>query len=74
MSGVAGWWAFVLRYEARELWRALPGPWWVKVLLIAVTQAVPGPQDELILLAIVAAFRKRQARKVKNSSDERTAQ
>lgn len=63
LSDVASWWAYVARYEARELWRALPGPWWVKVLLIVVTQAIPGPQDELILLAIVAACRKRQARK-----------
>ncbi len=61
MSAVAGWWVFVLRYEAREMWRALPGPWWVKVLLIVITQAIPGPQDELVLLAVVAAFRKRQA-------------
>ena len=61
MTAVASWWVFVLRYEAREMWRALPGPWWVKVLLIVITQAIPGPQDELVLLAVVAAFRKRQA-------------
>jgi len=61
VSAVAGWWVFVLRYEAREMWRAIPGPWWVKVLLIVITQAIPGPQDELVLLAVVAAFRKRQA-------------
>lgn len=63
MSDVASWWSFVLRYEARELWRSLPGPWWVKALLIAVCVAIPGPQDELILLAVVAACRKRRARK-----------
>ena len=63
VTTVAGWWVFVVRYEARQMWRALPGPWWVKVMLVVVTQAIPGPQDELILLAIVAAFRKRQARK-----------
>lgn len=60
---LAGWWAFVLKYEARELWRALPGPWWVKVLLLVVTQAIPGPQDEILLLVIVAALRKYRARR-----------
>ena len=63
MSAVAAWWGFVLRYEARELWRALPGPWWVKVLLLVITQAIPGPQDEVLLLLIVAACRKRKARR-----------
>lgn len=69
MSAVAAWWAFVVRYEAREMWRALPGPWWAKALLIAVCVAIPGPQDEILLAVVVAAFRKRQALKVKNSSD-----
>jgi hypothetical protein len=66
VSGVraaAAWWAFVLRYEARELWRALPGPWWVKVLLLAVCLACPGPWDELAVIMITAAFRKRRARR-----------
>jgi len=63
VSDVARWWAFVLRYEAREMWRALPGPWWVKVLLIVVCLAIPGPQDEIALALVVAAFRKRQARR-----------
>jgi hypothetical protein len=63
MIAVISWWAYVLRYEARELWRALPGPWWVKVLLIVLTQAIPGPQDEIaLLLLIMAALRKRRAR------------
>ena len=35
MTGLASWWAYVLRYEAREMWRALPGPWWCKTLLLA---------------------------------------
>lgn len=61
MTGVASWWAYVARYEARELWRALPGPWWCKTLLLAVTVAIPGPQDELILLAVVSAVRKRRS-------------
>jgi hypothetical protein len=60
---LASWWGYVLRYEAREMWRALPGPWWVKALLITVCLLIPGPQDEIALALIVAAFRRRQARR-----------
>lgn len=63
MTGVASWWAYVLRYEARELWRALPGPWWVKVLLLVVLSAIPGQFDEVIFLAVLSALRKRRARR-----------
>jgi hypothetical protein len=70
VSDVAAWWVYVIRYEARELWKALPGPWWVKVLLIVALNAIPGQVDDLIFLAVLSAFRKRQARKVKTSSDE----
>ena len=61
MTGVVSWWAYVIRYEAREMWRALPGPWWCKALLLAVCLAVPGPLDEVALLAVTAAFRKRRS-------------
>ena len=62
MTSVASWWAYVLRHEARELWRALPGPWWCKALLIVVCLAIPGPQDEILLALVVAALRKRRER------------
>ena len=61
MTEVASWWAYVARYEAREAWRALPGPWPVKVLLIVLCALIPGPADEVALLAIVAALRKRRS-------------
>ena len=61
MTSVVSWWAYVLRYEAREMWRALPGPWPVKVLLLAVCAAIPGPADEVILILAVGALRKRRA-------------
>jgi hypothetical protein len=64
VKAVISWWAYVLKHEAREMWRALPGPWWCKVLLIIVTQAIPGPQDEIALLLICGWLRKRRARKV----------
>lgn len=61
MTALASWWAYVLRYEARQMWRALPGPWPVKVLLVIACQAIPGPLDEIALLTVVAAIRKRRA-------------
>ena len=67
MTAVASWWAYVVRYEARETWRAMPGPWPVKVLLLAVLLAVPGQLDELVFLAALSAFRKRRARRAATS-------
>ena len=61
MTAVAGWWAYVLRYEAREVWRALPGPWWVRVLLVAVCVAIPGPADEIALVAVAGWLRRRKS-------------
>ena len=55
VTAVASWWAYVLRYEVRELWQALPGPWWCKALLIVVCLAIPGPADEVARCRRVAA-------------------
>lgn len=57
------WHAVAAWYLMKQLWRDLPGPWYVKVLILVVTQAIPGPQDELLLLAVLAAVRKYRARK-----------
>ena len=62
MTDLVSWWGYVLRYEARELWRALPGPWWVKALLITVCLAIPGPADEVILLGAISLCRARRRR------------
>jgi hypothetical protein len=62
IAEVISWWAFVLKYEAREMWRALPGPWWCKLLIIIVLQAIPGELDEILLLVVLSALRKRRAR------------
>ena len=62
MTGVASWWAYVIRYEAREVWRALPGPWPVKILLIALLaagQLIPGELDELLLLLAIGWVKRR---------------
>ena len=50
------------RFQALEMWRALPGPWWCKVLLLAAVLAIPGQVDEIVLFALLAALRKRRAR------------
>ena len=64
MSAVISWWAYVVRYEARATWEAMPGPWPVKVALIVVLALIPGQLDELLFLAVLGAVRKRQARRV----------
>ena len=64
MREVIDWWAYVLKYEAREFWRALPGPWWCKVLLLVILQLIPGELDEILLLVVLGWLRKRRASKV----------
>ena len=54
--------------EAREMYRALPGPHWVKVGIIAVCFAIPGPQDEILLVAILAACRYFRYRKMRRET------
>jgi hypothetical protein len=44
-------------------WNGLPGPWWVKAILITVCLAIPGPQDELLLIAVTAGCRAWKARR-----------
>lgn len=57
LTDVASWWAYVARYEARETWRAIPGPWWVKVPVFVLVVAEPGPFGEMALFGILAACR-----------------
>lgn len=67
MTALLGWWAYVVRYEARETWRAMPGPWPVKVVTLVVLLAVPGQLDEVLFFVVLGALRKRQARRVATS-------
>lgn len=64
-KGIAAWYWLAVRWEARDMWRALPGPWWVKVIILVITQAIPGPQDEILLFAVLAILRARKARKAR---------
>jgi hypothetical protein len=58
------WPIYCLRVAVRDLYDSLPGPWWCKALLVAICLAIPGPQDELLLLAVVAISRRIRARKL----------
>lgn len=67
---MAQWWAYVVWYNLCEMWRDLPGPWYVKLVLIIAVLAIPGPQDELALIAVVRlcrVWRKRQAARAATS-------
>lgn len=55
------WPVFLARYYARQLWNNLPGPWWVKVLLVAVCIAIPGPADEIILCMLPGLWSRARA-------------
>lgn len=52
------WYWFLAKHYAREMWQSLPGPWYVKVLLVVVCQVIPGPLDEVALIAISQAWRR----------------
>ena len=55
------WWAFMARYYTREAWRCQPGPWPVKVVLMALWGLAvlePGPVGELVMLAVTALYRR----------------
>lgn len=54
--------AYVLWFYARQTFMALPGPIWVKCLLVVICLAIPGPQDELVLIALTAAARRYRVR------------
>lgn len=63
MAAARSWYGFLARLYARETWEGLPGPWPVKVALCAVCLAIPGPQDEILLIALTAACRAWKARR-----------
>lgn len=66
MSSALSWYWFVIKWEVRELWRALPGPWYVKASLLIITQLIPGPQDEILLLLVLAVLQKRREKRVQS--------
>ena len=57
------WPVYVARCAVRDLYRGMPGPRWVKVLLIVFCQLIPGGFDEIALIAVTKAYRTWQARR-----------
>jgi hypothetical protein len=49
-------------HKLAALWRALPGPWPVKAALLVLCVAIPGPLDEIALLALAGYLAVRKAR------------
>jgi hypothetical protein len=54
---------FALIFYARQTFNDLPGPRWVKVALVVICLAIPGPQDEIMLILITRACRAYRQRK-----------
>lgn len=63
LVSLARWWAYLAGRYARQLWDSLPGPWPVRVALVAACLAIPGPADELALAALVTVCKARKARR-----------
>lgn len=65
MIDLVYFWAYaVWHFVVKQTWKDLPGPAPVKVALLLICLAIPGPQDELLLIAftrVCRAYRARQA-------------
>ena len=51
--------------KVHSLWAALPGPTWVKVALLVVCLLIPGPGDEIALIAVAGILAARKARRAR---------
>lgn len=63
MNELGTWLRLAWLFWVVDTWKSLPGPPWCRVALLIVCLAIPGPQDELLLIAVTAAMRARKARK-----------
>lgn len=57
LADVIAWWYAAAVIAAKKLWDELPGPWWVKLLLIAATQVIPGQVDDFLLFGAIKLAR-----------------
>jgi hypothetical protein len=70
MTDLAWFWAYAFWYFGIKLtWDSMPGPVWVKVLLVTACVAMLGPQDEIVLMAILALCRRIRARKERKDQE-----
>jgi hypothetical protein len=61
----AGWLWWSARTAVRELWDGIPGPLWVKILVmcvLAVTLVTPGPDELIIVFALRLAAKRGRKR------------
>jgi hypothetical protein len=61
------WPVFLARYYVHRTWDDLPGPTWVKALLIVACVAIPGPADELALIGITRICRTWRAHRARTA-------
>lgn len=64
LAQLASWYAYAARTMALDTWRALPGPWWARILLLVALAAIPGCFDELALIAVLKFARMRSSRRI----------
>lgn len=55
--------ASAARRHVTALWQALPGPTWAKVITVALCLAIPGPLDEIAVVAVAGFLAVRKARR-----------
>lgn len=56
----------VAKAFAAETWESIPGPWPAKILvcvLLVACLAIPGPFDEMLVLALIKLARKRREKR-----------
>jgi hypothetical protein len=63
MTDIIRWYGYVVWFYAKQTFNDLPGPRWCKILLIVICVAIPGPWDELALIALVKLCRTIRARR-----------
>lgn len=57
MTEIVAWYALMIRIAARMVWDSIPGPWYIKVVLLAVTQVIPGQFDDILIFGAIALYR-----------------
>lgn len=59
---------YAVWFAMKKLFMSLPGPVWVKAILIVLCIAIPGPLDEIVLVALPVVCRKLRARRAGRSA------
>lgn len=65
-TGLAGWYWLAVKSEVRDIWAALPRPWWGKAIMLLVLvacQLIPSQLDDIAVIAVMKAVHARKQRK-----------